>query len=98
MADLSRRPITSGHHPTGLVTAPYDYAQPISTVATIPATSVTDEAPAFFGSARDSFQQGNFARALQRADAALTRNPDDPPFRRASPISSRAPPASAAAS
>jgi tetratricopeptide (TPR) repeat protein len=62
---------------SGVVGAPFDYSQPINTVSAPPAQSVVDEAAALFGSARNSFKEGNFALALQQADAALARNPND---------------------
>jgi hypothetical protein len=56
---------------------PYDYSQPIDMVSAPPAESVLDEAATLFNSARDTFKQGNFAQALQQADAALAKNPND---------------------
>jgi tetratricopeptide (TPR) repeat protein len=61
----------------GVVVGPYDYSLPISTGSAPPAESVADEALTLFGSARDSFKEGNFALALQLADTALAKNPND---------------------
>ncbi len=58
-------------------TLPYDYSQPISTVATAPAQSAADQSLALFGQARDSFKSGDVTLALQQADAALVQNPND---------------------
>ena len=56
---------------------PYDYSQPINTVSAAPAESVTDDAATLFGSARDSFKQGNYELALQQANDALAKTPND---------------------
>jgi len=61
----------------GLVVQPYDYSLPIITGSAPPAQSVADEALALFGSARASFKAGDFALALQQADDALTKTPND---------------------
>jgi hypothetical protein len=62
---------------TTVVVVPYDYSQPINTLGPPPAEPVTDEALALFGAAREAFKQGDFATALQRADDALARTPND---------------------
>jgi hypothetical protein len=62
---------------TTVVTVPYDYSQPINTVAPLPAQSVTDDGMALFASARESFKQGNYDIALQQANDALTKLPND---------------------
>jgi len=61
----------------GVAVAPFDYSQPISTGSAPSADSVTDEATTLFGMARDSFKAGNFGLALQQANEALTKNPND---------------------
>jgi len=60
----------------GYSTLPYDYSQPISTVA--PATTAVDPSQALFSQARDSFKSGDVNLALQQADSALAQNPNDP--------------------
>jgi tetratricopeptide (TPR) repeat protein len=62
---------------TGYATQPYDYAQPISTVATVPAQSAADQSLTLFSQARDSFKNGDVNGALQQADSALAQNPND---------------------
>ena len=62
---------------TGSSTLPYDYSQPISTVASAPAQSAGDQSLALFGQARDSFKGGDVNLALQQADSALARDPND---------------------
>jgi tetratricopeptide (TPR) repeat protein len=62
---------------TGYATLPYDYSQPISTVAVAPTQSVTDQSGALFSQARDSFKSGDVNLALQQADSALALNPND---------------------
>jgi tetratricopeptide (TPR) repeat protein len=57
--------------------APYDYSQPIDT-ATAPAEEATaNPALALFDAGRTSFQQGNYADALLKADSALAKLPND---------------------
>lgn len=56
---------------------PYDYSQPINTLGAAPAASVTDNALALFGTARDAFKQGRFEDALQQANQALSLTPND---------------------
>jgi len=55
----------------------YDYSQPINMVSAPPAESVADDAATLFNSGRTSFKAGDFAQALQQADAALVKNPND---------------------
>ena len=62
---------------TGNSTLPYDYAQPLSTVAAAPVQSAADQSLALFGLARDSFKGGDVNLALQQADSALAQNPND---------------------
>ncbi|SIO58573.1 Tetratricopeptide repeat-containing protein [Singulisphaera sp. GP187] len=62
---------------TGVAVDPYNYALPINTGSAPPADAAADEAVALFGSARDSFKEGSFAAALQQADAALVKSPND---------------------
>ena len=59
------------------VSAAYDYSQPIDTVAAPADESVTDPAMALFDAGRASFTQGNYADALQQADNALAKLPND---------------------
>jgi tetratricopeptide (TPR) repeat protein len=61
----------------GVAAVPYDYSQPINTVSGPPAESALEAAATLFSSGRDAFKQGNFAQALQQADAALLKNPND---------------------
>jgi tetratricopeptide (TPR) repeat protein len=62
---------------TGYTTLPYDYSQPISVAATVPAQSVADQSLALFSQARASFMSGDVTLALQQADSALALNPND---------------------
>lgn len=62
---------------TGVALDPYDYSLPISTGSAPPEDQVADEALALFDSARNSFKEGNVAQALQQADAALIKSPND---------------------
>ena len=55
----------------------YDYSQPINTVSAPPAESDADEAATLFGSARDSFKQGNY----RPGPAAGRRRPGEEPQR-----------------
>jgi tetratricopeptide (TPR) repeat protein len=59
------------------VAAPYDYSQPIDTVSPPADEAVTNPAVALFDAGRASFQQGNYADALQQADQALAKLPGD---------------------
>ena len=75
----------------GYSTVPYDYSQPISTIAAHcrrdvwpstplvprPVQSNTDQSAALFAQARESFKSGDVTLALQQADAALVQNPND---------------------
>jgi tetratricopeptide (TPR) repeat protein len=56
---------------------PYDYAQPIDTVSAPAAQSVTDPAMALFDAGRASFMEANYGDALQKADNALAKLPND---------------------
>jgi Tetratricopeptide repeat len=56
---------------------PYDYSQPINTVTGPVDQSVADPAEALFDSARASFQQGDYASALQQTSDALAKLPND---------------------
>ena len=60
-----------------LMTAPYDYSQPIDTVAAPADDSVANPALTLFDAGRASFQQGNYADALQKTDEALAKLPND---------------------
>ena len=57
--------------------APYDYSQPIDTTSAPADDSVTNPAMALFDAGRASFQQGNYADALQQTDDALAKLPND---------------------
>jgi tetratricopeptide (TPR) repeat protein len=57
--------------------APYNYSQPIDTASAPADESVTNPAVALFDAGRTSFQQGNYQGALQQADAALAKLPND---------------------
>lgn len=61
----------------GVVVDPYDYSLPISTASPPPEESVVDESLGLFQSARDAFKAGNYVPALQQADAALAKSPND---------------------
>jgi tetratricopeptide (TPR) repeat protein len=56
----------------------YDYSQPINSTAPMPDETVTNPAMATFDSAREAFQQGDNARALDLVDQALRQVPNDP--------------------
>jgi len=56
---------------------PYDYSQPIDTVSSPAAESVTDPATALFDAGRASFKEGNYADALKKTDEALAKLPND---------------------
>ncbi|MEO6807635.1 MAG: tetratricopeptide repeat protein [Isosphaeraceae bacterium] len=55
----------------------YDYSQPISTTATPPEPSVTDQATSDFDQARDAFKTGDYAQALKLDNQALSQMPND---------------------
>jgi hypothetical protein len=57
--------------------SPYDYSQPINTVTAPADATVADPAVALFDSARASFQQGDYATALQQTSDALAKLPND---------------------
>jgi tetratricopeptide (TPR) repeat protein len=57
--------------------AVFDYSRPIDTVSPPVATSVSDDAMKTLDEARELFKQGNYADALQRADTALAKIPND---------------------
>ena len=61
----------------GAVAAPYNYSQPIDTSTPPADEAVTSPAMTLFDAGRASFQQGNYADALQQADAALAKLPGD---------------------
>ncbi len=70
-------PYYGSYAAAGVMASPYDYSQPINTVSAATTDSVTEEALALFGSARDAFKQGNYEVALQQANDALTKTPSD---------------------
>jgi len=55
----------------------YDYSQPISTTAAPPAQATTDQATAVFDQARQAFNTGDYATALQLDQKALAQMPND---------------------
>jgi len=57
--------------------SPYNYSQPIDTVSAAADESVANPAEALFDAGRASFKQGNYTDALQQADAALAKLPND---------------------
>src|SRR5271157_453261 len=57
--------------------SPYNYSQPIDTVSAAADESVTNPAEALFDAGRASFKQGNYTDALQQADSALAKLPND---------------------
>ncbi len=60
-----------------VASAPYDYSQPINTTSAPADDSVANPAMALFDAGRASFQQGNYADALQQTDTALATLPND---------------------
>ena len=78
MATLrTSNPYYASYAAAGVASMPYDYSQPINTVSAAPAEPVTEDATALFSSARDSFKQGNYEVALQQANDALAKTPND---------------------
>jgi tetratricopeptide (TPR) repeat protein len=59
------------------IASPYNYSQPIDTMSAAADESVTNPAEALFNAGRASFKQGNYTDALQQADAALAKLPND---------------------
>jgi tetratricopeptide (TPR) repeat protein len=59
------------------VASPYNYSQPIDTTSAPADESVSNPAEALFDAGRTSFKQGVYADALQQADAALMKLPND---------------------
>jgi tetratricopeptide (TPR) repeat protein len=55
----------------------YDYSQPINTESSPPPAEVADPAVAKFTAAREAFQSGDYANALQLTDQALKVLPND---------------------
>jgi tetratricopeptide (TPR) repeat protein len=55
----------------------YDYSQPLSTQATPPQPSVTDQAASEFDSARDAFKAGDYSKALNLVDQAIRELPGE---------------------
>jgi tetratricopeptide (TPR) repeat protein len=55
----------------------YDYSQPIDPQRSVPAESVISQASTTFDSARDAFQAGDYAKALDLTDQALKTTPND---------------------
>jgi len=61
----------------GAVAAPYNYSQPIDTTSAPADEQTANPAMALFDAGRASFTQGNYTDALQQADAALAKLPND---------------------
>ncbi|MFO0953792.1 MAG: hypothetical protein U0835_22075 [Isosphaeraceae bacterium] len=57
--------------------APYDYSQPIDTTSPPSDEATANPAMALFDQARGSFQQGDYAGALQQTNQALAKLPND---------------------
>ncbi len=57
--------------------AGYNYSQPISTTAAPPDQAVASQANTGFDQARDAFKAGDYAKALQLDQQALTQTPND---------------------
>jgi tetratricopeptide (TPR) repeat protein len=57
--------------------APYNYAQPIDTTSAPLDESTSSPAEALFDAGRAAFRQGDYTGALQQADAALAKLPND---------------------
>ena len=55
----------------------YDYSQPLSTQATPPQPSVTDQAGSEFDAARDAFKSGDYNKALSLTDQAIKELPNE---------------------
>jgi tetratricopeptide (TPR) repeat protein len=60
-----------------VASAPYDYSQPINTVSAPESESVANPAMELFDAGRASFEQGNYADALQKTNDALAKLPND---------------------
>ncbi|MFO0908110.1 MAG: tetratricopeptide repeat protein [Isosphaeraceae bacterium] len=57
--------------------APYDYSQPIDTVSAPAPEDATNQSVSTFDSAREAFHQGQYDNALNLANQALTKTPND---------------------
>jgi Tetratricopeptide repeat len=55
----------------------YDYSQPVNTAAEPPAPTAADQGGAAVSQARDAFQSGDYATALQLTQQALAQMPND---------------------
>ncbi len=62
---------------SAVVQSPYDYAQPIDTVAAPVSDDAANPAMTLFDAGRASFLQGNYPDALQQTDQALAKLPND---------------------
>jgi len=60
-----------------VMASPYDYANPINTMAAPPAQTATDAAEATFAQARDAFKAGDYTKALELTNQALQEVPND---------------------
>ncbi len=60
-----------------MMSAPYDYSQPIDTTSAPASDAVASPAMSLFDAARASFQEGNPTDALQKTDTALATLPSD---------------------
>ena len=63
--------------PTNGIGVYYDYSQPLNLLGAAPADTIADEALALFSGAHDAFKQGDYPIALQQAEAALAKTPND---------------------
>ncbi len=75
---IVQQPAVVVDQPVVVAGSPYDYAMPINTAAAAPAQTVTDAAISTFDSARAAFKNGDYQSALQLADQALAKLPNDP--------------------
>ena len=69
--------VLAGPGGQAVVAAPYDYGQPINTVSAPADQSIAEPALTLFDAGRASFKEANYADALQRANDALAKLPND---------------------
>ena len=70
-------PLQPGNAPQQAAAPAYDYSQPISTTAALPAQPAADQASLAFDQARQAFKAGDYANAEQLARQSLTQTPND---------------------
>ncbi|WP_406695546.1 tetratricopeptide repeat protein [Singulisphaera sp. Ch08] len=70
-------PQQPGNAPQQAAAPASDYSQPISTTAAPPEPTVADQATLAFDQAREAFKAGDYAKALQLDQQALTQMPND---------------------